>query len=267
MIYCPSCGAENEDDAKFCHNCGATMSGDTDSAGGSAEPSSPGEGSDEKAPPPPPPPSGSAKPSGGSGPSNVNILNKLGAYIGEGFSEVFSDVGSYLLIGLVVGLISSITMGILAGPLMAGAIKVVRDKLNGKGSLDVGAVFSEGFAVFVPALLIVIILGLGVGIVVGILQIIPVLGQIVGAVIGIAILPLVALSLNLVIMEKKDFMPAIQESWAMLMQDIAGYLVFGLVAGIISGAGAIACGVGALITMPVAIVMTCKLLNDLYPQR
>lgn len=214
----------------------------------------------ESKPPPPPPGSGRA-------PQSVNIMGELGNWISKGFSEVFASIGGYIVWALAVGIVSGITFGILAGPLLAGSIKMIRRKLSGKGEVDIGAVFSDGFAVFLPSFLVVLIVAIPIIIIGAILNLIPILGTIVSVVVGCAAGPMIMLGLYAVIEEKKDFMPAIMGAWEIFQKDMPGFLIFGIVAGIVSGIGSIACGVGVLVTMPVGLVMTGYLLNELYPPR
>ncbi len=252
-MFCPSCGAENEDGAQFCSGCGANMTaGASESSASEAEapppPTPPPPPESGEAPPPPPPSSGKGE-------------IDLGGWIGKGFSEVMSDIGGYIVIGLVVGLVGGFTLGILMGPLMAGAYYVIRRKLAGKGKLDVGEVFSKGMSVFLPSFLLVWV----PIVIIGIIGMIPVVGAIVGIVVGGLLFPLYSLGLHYIMEEKQDFMPAGKAAWEIIKTNIFMFWVLGIVTGIVAGIGSIACGIGVIFTMPVGLVMMAYMMDEFLP--
>ena len=241
-MKCPSCGFENEEGAKFCQSCG----GNVDEIS---------EGAPQGAPPPPPPTSG---PSQTPGQFNIDI----GGWISKGFSEVFSDIGNYILLGLVVGILSSIG-GILAGPLFAGSLVLVRRKLRGQGHIDIGEVFSIGFEKFVPTFVIVFV----PLVIMVILEMIPVVGWIIG-IVAIGVLgPFWAISLHYIMEENEDFMDAGKKAWDVFMKNFMMFWLFGLVTSIISAIGGVVCGIGAIVTLPVGIVMYSLMLEELFPKK
>ena len=252
-MYCPSCGEANEENARFCHSCGAAL------PSGSDQPSEVEGPSPEPAPPPPP--------SSGGGPEKVNILGELGNWISKGFSEVFANLGMYVLLGLIVIVVSTVTIGILTGPLLAGTFKVVRRKLRGEGEIDIGDVFSEGIAVFLPSFMVVVIICLPAFILSLTLNSVLVIGPILGILVMVTAGTLGILGLHFVKEEGKDFMPAIQSSWEVFKNDIVGFMLFGIVAGVVCCIGVLLCFVGIIFTAPVGIVMAALLLESLFPKR
>lgn len=248
-MKCPSCGFENEDGAKFCQSCGGNMEE-------ARIADIPGEVSAHGTPPPPPPPRGPSR-----APGSVNI--DIGGWMSKAFSEVFSDIGNYLLFGLVVGLLSAITAGILGGPMLGGGLVVVRRKLRGEGQIDIGQVFNIGFEKFLPTFVLVFIPTL----IVGILCLIPVIGAIIGIVVGGLLGPFWVIALHYVMEENMDFMDAGKKSVDILMKNPMMFWLFGLVAGIISGIGSIACGIGVIVTMPVGFVMLALMVESIFPKK
>jgi hypothetical protein len=247
-MICPSCGIENEEGAKFCQSCGGNMEGVSSSGGG------PG----PKAPPPPPPPTSKAP---GQAPGSVNI--DIGGWISKGFSETFSDFGNYILLGVVVGLVSAVTAMILAGPLFGGGLVLVRRKLRGQGQIDIGQVFSIGFEKFLPTFVLVF----APVVVVALIQMLPVIGQIIGIVAAGFLGPFWAIGLHYIMEENEDFMEAAKKSLDMFMKNPVMFWLFGLVAGIISGIGAVVCGIGIIITVPIGFVMYATMLEELFPKK
>jgi len=206
--------------------------------------------------PPPPPPSASSPP-----PPKGEL--DIGGWISKGFAELNSDVDGYIILVLVVMVVSGVTFGILAGPLLAGSYRVIRRKLRGQGKLDIGAVFNEGFSVFVPSFLIVLIPGL----IVGILGAIPYIGWIVGLVAGPLLLPFWSFSMHYILEEKQDFVPAGQASWEIIKTNPFNFWVLGLLTGIIMSIGSIACGIGILYTYPVGLIIMSFMLDSFVPVR
>ncbi len=245
-MKCPSCGFENEEGAKFCQSCGGKVE-----AGAPME-----EGATAQPPPPPPPPPPS------SGPAASGEID-IGGWISRGFTETFADFGNYILLGLVVGLVGGVTAGILMGPLYAGALYVVRRKLRGTGTIDVGQVFSLGFEKFLPTFVIVwpplvIIL---------LVNLIPVIGWIVSLVACGFMMPFFAIGLHYIMEENMDFMDAAKGAWALISKNMGMFWLLGFVTGIIAGIGGIVCGVGAFVTMPVGIIMMALMLESFFPKK
>jgi hypothetical protein len=243
-MFCPSCGAENEANAQFCQGCGANMSQASGGAGG------PSTGT-----PPPPPPRASTPPPTGQ--------IDLGGWVSKAFTELNSDIGAYIIIGVVFGIVTFIPLVnlVLLGPMLAGAYYVLRRKLAGKGKADIGEIFSQGFTVFVPALLIVII----PGIIVGAVSSIPYIGWIVGFVAGPLLLPFFAFSLHYIMEEKKDFVPAGQAAWDIIQKNILNFWLLGLVTGFVSWIGLIVCGIGIFYTYPVGLIIMSYMLDAFLP--
>lgn len=166
---------------------------------------------------------------------------KTGEWLSEAWSIVQQDLWAHVLIFLVVGLVSSIP---LLGPaMMAGYIMIVLRKLrNPAYTPAVGEVF-EGFQLFVPALL--------VGIVGGIIANLGLIACIVGV---FATTALVMFAMPLVVDRKLDFWPAIQESMDKVKPNLFPWSMFVLLVGLVYMLGAVLCGVGILVTGPIAVV-------------
>ncbi len=272
-MKCPSCGFENEEGSSFCQNCGANMS--------ETAPPPPPPPQQESAPPPPPPPGQGAPPPPppqGAPPRAGGFEFDLGGWISKGFNEVFAEFGGYLVLGLIVVLVGGITMGILSGPLLAGALVIIRRKLRGEtSSIDAGSVFSIGFAKFGPTFLLVFLTGLALGIVYFVLMAlsaIPIIGilfMLILMVFGIAISGLVSsfivIGLHYIMEENLEFMDAGRKAIDVLKENMVMFWVFGFVAAIIGSIGEIACFIGVFVTMPVAFVMYALMLEARFPKK
>jgi hypothetical protein len=247
---------ENEEGAKFCQSCGSPIGEEpaaSEPEGAAPQPPS------EDAPPPPPPPS--------TPPPKAGSKEIDWGWISKGFNEVFSDIGNYLILGLVVSLASAFTIYILAGPLIGGSLVLIRKKLRGGGAVNIGDVFTVGFDKFAPTFLFVFPTMIGVGIILWILNLIPVVGQIASIVSAALIGPFLMIGLHYIMEENAEFMDAAKNAWADMMSNLVMIAVWGLVAGIITGIGAIACGVGVFITFPAGLVMYALMLEAFYPKK
>jgi len=201
----------------------------------------------------------------------VRVELDLGKFINDGFSEVIKDLGNYILIGLLVGLLSAFTLGILAGPMLAGALIVIGRKLRGEAPLNVGGVLSEGMNFFGPSFLLVFLPYLALVIVNIILGFIPILGTLLLFLINLAasglLYPFWALSLRFVTDERLDFQSAASRTIDIIKTNPVMYWVFGLLTSIITGIGGILCGIGLIFTIPVGLVMMASFNESHFPKR
>jgi len=268
-MKCPSCGHDNTDDSKFCQSCGGSLEGAAQPVGEQPEQAAPPPPAEDAPPPPPPPPPTQPPPTAAPPPSGGAGTFDMGDIISKSFNEVFSDIGGYLVLGLVVSLVGSVTFGILSGPLLAGGLWVIRRKLRGEGTLDVGLVFNKGFEKFLPTFLFTLILGVAFYIVYFILLLIMATG--IGAIIAIPGLLILAgvmtamagIGLQLIMEEDMDLGGAINTSFSIMGSNFWMMMILCVILGIISGLGSIACGIGVFLTMPIAWVGLVKMMDDI----
>lgn len=182
----------------------------------------------------------------------------IGKSIQKSIDLYTKNFGPLFLAGLIAGLLSSITLGILAGPLMAGfvvlCLKFIR---GGKGE------FSEIFAFdkFGPTFLVMVIIMLPYLI----LSMIPFLGALIGLVIGPFISLLVVSALAQVMENNAAPVDAVKKGFEIIKSsnNLPMVWVYCLVMGIISAVGAIACGIGILATMPLGTIGMAMLYEEL----
>ena len=268
-MFCPKCGAENEEGAKFCRSCGANT---TEGAAGQTPPpvETPPAG---EAPPPLPAP----KPAGK---GKVDFR-----WVGMAFKEVTSDLRGYVVLGIWVGLLSIITFGILAGPLFAGSLWVIRRKLAGQGKIDIGEVFSRGFAVFMPSFLLVF-LTLAALYILLISCVLPlaIMTEVTGdvnLVIGVPLYalfiivavasvwryPFFAFALHYIIEEKMDFIPAGQAAFNVMKPDLRMLWSLGWINAFFAEVGYGFYIVPGFFTMPVSLVIMAYMLDSYTPRK
>jgi len=195
----------------------------------------------------------------------------LGGYISTAWNLVTGDFVLFVIGYLVVAAILTISgitiVGpiIIGGPLMFGYIRVIQKRLKDEPA-SIGDVF-QGFKDFGKGFLTVLLLTLiflGVAVVQVVLAFIPVLGFLVGIAVSLLagamfffVMPIAALS---------DTSPtdAISRSAKFCFANFWKMVLLSLVLGLIGMAGSLACGIGALFTIPLALVATVAAYNQYY---
>jgi hypothetical protein len=174
----------------------------------------------------------------------INIGNELG----RGWALFKPNMGTLIVAGLICVIVSLVTCGILGGPLMAGMYMVVMRFLkNDPQKPQAGDVF-KGFDVFVQALLVIVF----TIVIVAVLSVIPVIGQIAGLVVG----AVSTWALMFVACGKLTAIDAFKKVFTLTQSgEFIWPLVFVVITNLISGLGAIACGIGVFFTIPLAICM------------
>lgn len=179
---------------------------------------------------------------------------KFGEWLGQGFELFKQNIGPLILVSLVAQLLAAVSAGILAGPMMAGMALVTLKLVDKKGPVNVGALF-EGFNYFLQSFLFVLVWGaimflaylLALATCGVIVPLISVGGLFLGALLMFA---------PFLIVEKKlAFWPASMKSMDIVKPDFWPLLGFFVVASLIGGAGSAICGIGAIVTMPIAWCM------------
>ena len=182
----------------------------------------------------------------------------LGGWISEAFEAYKSNFGLLCVSMLVAVLLAVFTCGVLAGPMMAGMTLIVLRVLRKEQPVpQIGDVF-KGFDFFVQALLyIVVVVAAGF-----LLGFIPMIGQVAGFLIS----PLVMFAMCLIVDRKMDFWPAILASFEKAKAEYVMLLVLWLLGSLISAAGGLLCGVGAILTAPFSVVLTVVAYRHLFEE-
>lgn len=159
----------------------------------------------------------------------------IGACVSFGWNRFKNNVVYYLVGSLVVGVGAFMTAGLLAGPLLVGYFKgMIKEDSGGKA--EIGDIFSA-FDKFVPSLIVVLLCA--------VVGMIPLAGLLVG--------PLMVTGLYLIAKGESDGMVALKNGFEAYKAELLMGLLCSLVLGIVGGLGLIACFVGALATLPIAL--------------
>jgi hypothetical protein len=195
----------------------------------------------------------------------------LGGYLSTAWNLVIGDFVLFVIGYLVVAAILTISgitiIGpiIIGGPLMFGYLRVIQKRLKDEPA-SIGDVF-QGFKDFGKGFLTILLLTLiflGVGLVQVILAFIPVLGFLLG--IGVSLLVGAMFFFVMPIAALSDTSPtdAISRSVKFCFANFWKTVLLSLVLGLIAMAGSLACGIGALFTIPLALVATVTAYNQYY---
>ena len=189
---------------------------------------------------------------------------KFGEWFDKGFSLYKENLGTLVLASLIALVLSAVTLGILAGPMLAGIILITLgffDKKEPKP--EVGNVF-KGFDYFLNSLLFVIVWGVAVLVVSFILALIPCIGQLASLCVIYVVQAFLMFGLFLIVDKRMEFWPASVESFDKVKTNFWPFLGLSVVTSIIASIGAIACGIGVAITAPIQACVLTVAYRDVF---
>ena len=187
---------------------------------------------------------------------STKVEVKFGEWIQAGFNLWKGNLALLIVAALLAVLLSGITVGILAGPMMAGLIMISLALVDKKEPKPQSGDVFKGFQVFAQAFLFVLVWGLGLFAVSAVLMFIPCIGQLAAIALQVAATTFLMFALFLIVDKKMAFWPASMESINIAKANFFPLLALSIISGIISGLGAIACGIGIIVTWPIG---TCIL--------
>lgn len=179
------------------------------------------------------------------------------------YKENFMIVFPATALAMVVG---GVTCGICSGPMFCGVFAIILALLRGKDPKPAFGDVFNGFSRFLPAFLAVLVTVVVMSVATTILMVVPILGKIAAFLINICVVPTVlAWALLLVTDQDATFGEAITTPFK-LFQDKRFWPVALVVtvASLIGGLGAIACGVGVFLTMPLAYCIIAAAYEEVY---
>jgi len=165
----------------------------------------------------------------------------IGVCLSAGFSGMKRNPVTHIVATLLVGIVGGVTAGLLTGPMVVGYMRMIQKEEEG-GKAEVADVF-KGFDDFVPALLAVLLSSIIVSI-----------GFMLCVLPGLLMIALVPTAAYLVATGEKDGINAIKRAFAAIKENLLGSVICSLVLGIVGSLGTILCGVGVILTMPIAVI-------------
>ncbi len=167
-------------------------------------------------------------------------------WLRQAFALYRGNFALLLLTHLVLVSVSVFTFGILAGPMFAGAARLVLDLLNGKEPKPQAGDLFKGFDYFLPSCLLglsTLAAGVFLAAFLKPLGVLALAGPIFVA-------TATYYAIFLIVERDLEFWPSVQASWIMARSNfwpLLGLVAFGLLAGT---SGSLALGVGVVVTFP-----------------
>jgi hypothetical protein len=163
----------------------------------------------------------------------------LGACISAGYSGLKNNPVTHIIATVLVAIVGSVSGGLLYGPMVVGYMRMIKLEDEG-GRAEIGDVF-KGFDDFIPALLAVLVGSIVVAI-----------GFMLCVIPGLLIIALVPTAAYLVATGEKDGINALSRAWAAVKENLVGSCLCALILGLVGSLGAILCGIGIFLTLPIA---------------
>jgi hypothetical protein len=195
-----------------------------------------------------------------------NVEVKFGEWIERGFNLYKENIATLILATVVAVILSSVTLGILAGPMFAGLLFITLGLLDGTDPKpEVGSLF-KGFDYFLNSFLFVVVWGLAIVIASSIISLVPCIGLFVSIFVSYAAGALLMFGLFLIVDKRMEFWPASMESIEIVKTSFWPFLGLTVVTSIIGSIGAIACGIGVVVTIPIQACILTVAYRDVFDQ-
>ena len=196
--------------------------------------------------------------------SMTDVLDKFGDWIKEGFFIYKDNLGVLILSSLIAVLLIAITLGILIGPMLAGLIMIVLRLRDGKQPPPLAGDVFQGFQYFLPSFLFFLVWGVLLIVACVILAFVPCIGHFLSVCICVAANAFLMFGLFLIVDQKMDFWSASMASIEKVKPAFFPFLGLALVAGILGQIGAVACGIGVIVTMPINYTILAVTYRDVF---
>ena len=188
----------------------------------------------------------------------------IGKWIEAGFN-LYKDNFITLVLAALIGLVlSMVSIGILTGPMLAGLIIIVLQLLRKEEPKpEAGAVF-RGFSFFLDSFLFTIIWG--IAILIGSLLVgwIPMIGQLLSLFIVYAAQAFLMFGLYLIVDKQMPFWSASQVSIQTVKTNFWPFFGLAAIASIIGSVGALAFGIGLVLTIPIQICILAIAYQEIF---
>lgn len=165
----------------------------------------------------------------------------IGACVSAGINGLKKDPVTHIVTTLLVGIVGGATAGLLTGPMVVGYMRMIQREDQGHKA-EIADVF-KGFDDFVPALLAVLLSSIIVGI-----------GFMLCFIPGFLLMALVPTAAYLVAAGEKDGVQAIKRAFDAVKGNLLGAFFCALVLGIVGSIGSLLCGIGMILTLPIAFI-------------
>ncbi len=189
---------------------------------------------------------------------------KIVKWIEEGFTLYKNNFATLVLASVIALVLSMVTIGILAGPMIAGLIIVTLQLLRKEvPKPDAGGVF-KGFNYFLSSFLFMVIWGIAILTGSFILALFPIIGQLLSLCFVYSAQAFLMFGLYLIVDKNMNFWPASQESIRMVKTNFWPFLGLSVIASIMGSIGAIAFGIGIVLTIPIQACILAAAYQEIF---
>ena len=189
---------------------------------------------------------------------------KIGEWIEQGFNLYKNNFGTLVLASVIALVLSTITIGLLTGPMIAGLIIIALQLLRKEQPKpDAGRVF-RGFRYFLNAFLFMLIWGLAILMGSFILSLFPIIGQLLSLFLAYAAQAFLMFGLYMIVDKQMNFWPASQESIQTVKSNFWPFFGLSAIASIIGSIGAIAFGIGIVLTVPIQVCILAVAYEEIF---
>lgn len=178
----------------------------------------------------------------------------IGVCFKKAFDVYKKNLGLLIGASFVASLLISLTVGILTGPILAGLMVLVLKLVDGKDDAAFSNLF-ESFDLFVITFLLCLAWGTAFYAAYMILSFIPIVGFVASIVLGGAFSVFLSFAIMQVVEKKEGFQAASKSAFDLLKKDLWILVAYGILASLASSVGALACGFGVIVTIPIYYVL------------
>ncbi len=189
---------------------------------------------------------------------------KIGKWIESGFNLYKNNFGTLVLASVIALVLSSITIGLLAGPMIAGLVIVTLQLLRKvEPKPDAGRVF-RGLDYFLNSFLFIAVWGIAILIGLFILALFPLIGHLLSLFFIYAAQTFLMFGMYLIVDKQLNFGPASRQSIQTVKTNFWPFFVLSTIASIIGSIGAVAFGVGIVLTIPIQACILAVAYQEIF---
>jgi len=189
---------------------------------------------------------------------------RFGKWIEAGFNLYKNNFGTLVLASVIALVLSTVTVGLLAGPMIAGLAIVTLQLLRKEVPRpDASRVF-RGFDYFLNAFLFIAVWGIAILIGSFILALFPVIGQLLSLFFVYAAQAFLMFGMYLIVDKQLNFLPASRESIQTVKTNFWPFFGLSAIASIIGIAGSIAFGIGIVLTIPIQVCILAAAYQEIF---
>jgi hypothetical protein len=189
---------------------------------------------------------------------------RFGKWIEEGFNLYKNNFGTLVLASVIALVLSTVTIGLLTGPMIAGLLIMTLQLLRREEPRpDAGRIF-RGFDYFLNSFLYIVVWGIAILIGSFILALFPIIGQLLSLFFVYAAQAFLMFGMYLIVDKQLNFRPATRESIKTVKTNFWPFFGLSAVAGTIGSIGAIAFGIGIVLTIPIQACILAVAYHEIF---